>query len=79
MAGACGDFGEGLVVERFDGFGARWVKKYVGGGAHFVNWLEQFKEVYGESNVEVEEVAATSLPCYGAGKEKLFRIWVKEK
>jgi len=32
MAGACGDFGEELVVERFDGAGARWVKKYVGGG-----------------------------------------------
>jgi len=41
--------------------------------------LEQFREVYGEGNVVVEEVAAAGLACYGEGKEKLYRIWVKEK
>ncbi len=64
---------------RFDGAGARWVKKYVGGGAHFVNWLEQFKEIYGDENVVVEAVAASGLACYGEGKEKLYRIWVREE
>ena len=79
MAKACDDSQEDLVVERFDAAGERWLKKYVGGGLHFENWLAQFREVYGESNVEVEEVAATSLSCYSEGKEKLYRIWVKEK
>ncbi|MCW4000733.1 MAG: hypothetical protein NWE93_10875 [Candidatus Bathyarchaeota archaeon] len=59
--------------------GERWVKKYVGGGAHFVNWLEQYKEIYGEVTVEVEEVAASDFSCYKKGKEKMFRIWVKEE
>jgi len=45
-----------LVKERIDKNGEKWVKKYVGGGAHFLNWLEQYKEVYGERNVDIEEI-----------------------
>ena len=35
---------EQLVLEKLDDQGNRWVKKYVGGGAHFANWLEQYRE-----------------------------------
>ncbi|HZK52773.1 MAG TPA: hypothetical protein VFC84_01015, partial [Desulfosporosinus sp.] len=47
---------EDSVLEKVDEHGERWVKKYVGGGAHFVNWLEQYREVYGEKYVEIEEI-----------------------
>ena len=30
---------EDLVLEKVDEHGERWVKKYVGGGSHFFNWL----------------------------------------
>ena len=79
MPEPCEDPTEELVIEKLDENGERWVKKYVGGGAHFVNWLEQYKEIYGERNVAVEEVAAPDFSCYKQGKEKMFRIWVKEK
>jgi hypothetical protein len=39
-----------LVSEKVDEHGERWVKKYIGGGAHFFNWLEQYREVYGEKD-----------------------------
>ena len=70
---------EELVSEKVDEQGERWVKKYVGGGAHFVNWLEQYREVYGEKDVAVEEVDSSGFSCFEAGREKMFRIWVKEK
>lgn len=69
---------EELVLERIDEQGNRWVKKYVGGGEHFANWLEQYKEVYGEECVETEEVDSCGFSCFEIGKEKMFRIWVKE-
>jgi hypothetical protein len=47
---------EESVRERIDKNGERWTKKYFGGGGHFLNWLEQYKEVYGEKNVEIEEI-----------------------
>lgn len=70
---------EELVKERIDKNGDKWVKKYFGGGAHFLNWLEQYKEVYGESNVEIEEIDSTGFSCFEKGKEKMYRIWVKER
>jgi hypothetical protein len=79
MPDICVDPKEESVTERFDGVGVRWVKVYVGGGLHFTNWLEQYKEVYGDGNVAVEEIAAPISSCYAQGKETLFRIWVKEK
>lgn len=79
MPDTCIDPKENLIYERFDNAGARWVKKYVGGGFHFDNWLEQYREVYGVENVEVEEIAAPKSSCFVQGREKLFRIWVKEK
>jgi hypothetical protein len=79
MPNPCMNPSEESIIEKFDDAGTRWVKKYVGGGLHFANWLQQFKEVYGYDNVEVEEADTSGLTCYGLGKEKLFRIWVKEK
>ena len=70
---------EDLVMERVNEKGERWTKKYVGGGAHFLNWLEQYKEIYGERNVDVEEVDSKGFSCFEYGKEKMFRIWVREK
>jgi len=70
---------EDLISEKVDEQGIRWVKKYVGGGAHFVNWLEQYREVYGEKAVEIEEIDSKGFSCFEIGKEKMFRIWVKEK
>jgi hypothetical protein len=70
---------EELVRERLDKEGEKWIKKYVGGGAHFVNWLEQYKEIYGEKNVEIEEVDSRGFSCFEKGNEKMYRIWVKER
>jgi len=70
---------EELVLEKLDEQGKRWVKKYVGGGAHFANWVEQLREVYGEKDVKIEEAASGEFSCFKIGKEKMFRIWVKEK
>jgi hypothetical protein len=41
--------------------------------------LEQYREVYGEGNVEVEEIVAPDSSCYTVSGEKLFRIWVKQE
>jgi hypothetical protein len=70
---------EELVRERIDENGEKWIKKYVGGGAHFVNWLEQYKEVYGEKNVDTEEIDTKGFSCFEKGNERMYRIWVKEK
>ena len=69
---------EELVRERIDNEGNRWKKVYYGGGAHFRNWLEQFTELWGEGNVEVEEVDSSGLKCYEEGGEKMCRIWVRD-
>jgi hypothetical protein len=69
---------EDLVREKKDLNGEIWVKKYVGGGAHFINWLEQYREIYGEENVRIEEIDSEGFICFKEGKEKMFRIWVKE-
>ncbi len=79
MPEPCIDPKEDSIIEKIDEHGERWVKKYVGGGAHFVNWLAQYAEVYGEGNVAVEEIVAPDSSCYGQGGEKLFRIWVKKE
>ena len=65
---------EELVQIRIDEKGDKWRKVYLGGGAHFRNWLDQCKEL---GEVEVEEVDATGFKCYEEGGEKLYRIWVK--
>jgi hypothetical protein len=70
---------EELVRERIDKNGEKWTKKYFGGGAHFLNWLEQYKEVYGEKNVEIEEIDSRGFSCFEKGNEKMYRIWVKER
>jgi hypothetical protein len=70
---------EEMVTERIDNNGEKWTKKYFGGGAHFLNWLEQYKEVYGETNVEIEEIDTRGFSCFEKGNEKMYRIWVKEK
>jgi hypothetical protein len=70
---------EELITERIDDNGEKWIKKYFGGGAHFLNWLEQYEEVYGEKNVEIEEIQSRGFSCFEIGNEKMYRIWVKER
>jgi hypothetical protein len=70
---------EESVRERIDENGEKWTKKYFGGGAHFLNWLEQYKEVYGEKNVRIEEIDSRGFSCFEKGNEKMYRIWVKER
>ena len=69
---------EEMVKERIDKNGQRRIKKYIGGGAHFLNWLEQYREIYGEEKVEIEEIDQKGFSCFIKGNEKMFRIWVKE-
>ena len=64
----------GFVQERIDEKGNKWRKVYLGGGAHFRNWLVQCKEL---GEVEVEEVDSTGFKCYEEDGEKAYRIWVK--
>ena len=64
---------EEKVKERTDSRG-RWRKVYFGSGDHFRNWLSQIKEIYGDDEVEVEEVDI-GLPCFEDGKA--YRIWVR--
>lgn len=70
---------EELVRERIDKNGEKWTKKYFGGGAHSLHWLKQYKEVYGEKNVEIEEIDSRGFSCFEKGNEKMYRIWVKER
>jgi hypothetical protein len=69
---------EELVTEKTDEKGNKWIKKYVGGGAHFENWLGQYEEIYGKENVEKEEINSKGFKCFERGGEKMYRIWVKE-
>lgn len=68
---------EEAVRERTDEAGTKWRKVYFGGGSHFRSWLEQFKEVYGDGNIELEEVDPTGFACYERDGERVFRIWAK--
>ncbi len=69
---------EELVKERTDKLGHRWRKVYFGGGTHFANWLEQFQEIYGEDNIEIEELNSAGGPaCFARSGEKLVRIWAR--
>jgi len=70
---------EELITEKIDEKGVKWIKKYVGGGAHFENWLDQYKEIYGKDNVETEEIDSRGFKCFERGGEKMYRIWEKEK
>ena len=69
---------EESVKEKTDVSGHRWRKVYFGGGTHFENWLEQFKEIYGDDNVEVEAVNISGGPvCYERSGQQMVRIWAK--
>ena len=70
---------EELVKEKMDEKGNKWCKLYFGGGAHLRNWLEQSIEIYGEENIETEEMDSAGFKCFEEGGEKMYRIWVKEK
>ncbi len=65
---------EDRMVERVDEQGNRWRKVYVGGGAHFRNWLEQFKEL---GEVQVEEIDSKGFRCFEEAGEPLYRVWLK--
>jgi hypothetical protein len=66
------------VREKTDKEGSKWLKLYFGGGAHFRNWLDQIKEIYGKENIEIEEIDPAGFKCFEENHEKLYRIWVKE-
>lgn len=76
---ACSMQEENQVVEKTDEHGNVWKKAYFGSGSHFNHWLEQFIEIYGEENIEVEEYSKSELSCFGEGADVLKRIWVKQK
>ncbi|MGD8388583.1 MAG: hypothetical protein PVG49_15670 [Desulfobacteraceae bacterium] len=65
---------EELIRERVDAQGNRWRKIYFGGGEHFRNWLEQFKEL---GEVMVEDVDPTGFQCFEQTGETLHRVWLK--
>ena len=69
---------EERIREKVDENGDRWTKVYLGGGAHFRNWLSQFVELKGEENVKVEEVDSRGFKCYEESRENMYRIWVKD-
>ena len=69
---------EERVREKVDDEGKKWKKVYFGGGAHFRNWLNQFLELRGEDDVQVEEIASRGFQCYEESGEKMYRIWVKD-
>ncbi len=69
---------EEAVQERVDQEGNKWRKVYFGGGAHYRNWLSQCLELYGEENVQVEEINAKGFQCFEKAGEKMYRIWVRE-
>ena len=66
------------VQEKVDREGNRWKKVYCGGGAHFRNWLKQSREIWGEENIEVEEIDPRGFRCYEESGEKMYRIWVRD-
>ena len=68
---------EEQVREKVDEKGNKWRKLYFGGGAHFTNWLGQCKEIYGEDNLEVEEIDSTGFKCFEEGGERIYRIWAR--
>ena len=68
---------EEQVKEKKDEKGNKWQKLYFGGGAHFRNWLEQCKEIYGEENLEIEEVDPTGFKCFEEGGGSIYRIWAR--
>jgi hypothetical protein len=63
--------------EKTDASGNRWRKVYTGGGSHFRHWLEQFKEVYGEENLVVEEDDPSGYTCFEESGEPMLSIWLK--
>ena len=69
---------EERILERVDKEGNSWTKIYLGGGAHFRNWLSQFIELKGEENVKVEEADSRGFQCYEESGEKMYRIWIKD-
>ena len=68
---------EESVKEKVDEKGNKWRKTYFGGGKHFSNWLKQCLELYGEDNVETEEIDSKGFQCFEESGEKMYRIWVK--
>jgi hypothetical protein len=68
---------EERITEKIDAKGDKWRKLYFGGGAHFSNWLDQCKEIYGEENLEIEEASSTGFKCFEESGEKLYRIWAR--
>ena len=69
--------GDPQAAEKTDESGNKWRKLYTGGGSHFRHCLEQFKEVYGEGNLVVEEEDPSGYTCFEQSGEPMFSIWLK--
>jgi hypothetical protein len=41
------------------------------------NWLSQCREIYGDENIELEEINLPQFACFADTGEKIYRIWVK--
>ena len=72
-----GCHGGTMREERTDASGTRWRKVYTGGGAHFRHWLEQFKEIYAEENLSVEEEDPAGFACFEQSGEKMYSVWLR--
>jgi hypothetical protein len=68
---------ENQAREKTDEKGNKWRKLYFGGGAHFRNWLDQCKEIYGDEDIEIEAVESNGFKCFEEGGEKIYRIWAR--
>lgn len=69
--------GQTIAEERTDATGTRWKKVYTGGGAHFRHWVEQFKEIYAEENLSVEEEDPAGFSCFEQSGEKMYSVWLR--
>ena len=65
------------ATEKTDPSGNRWRKVYTGGGSHFRHWFEQFKEIYGEENLAVEEDDPSGYTCFEQSGDPMLSIWLK--
>jgi hypothetical protein len=72
-----GSVAERMAEERTDSSGNRWRKVYTGGGAHFRHWLEQFKEIYAEENLSVEEEDPAGFACFERSGETMYSVWLR--
>jgi hypothetical protein len=65
---------ENQVRDKIDEKGGQWRKLHFGGRAHSRNWLEQCKEIYGEEDVEIEEMTPDGFKCFEEGGGNIWNL-----